>query len=71
MMAATLRQIGSAMTNVKSTRSIADRICGKKNAPRGDLFHRSEAKNGRNCCAAATLDQASRVEFRSYLQEMH
>jgi len=71
MMAATLRQIGSAMTNVKSTRSIADRICGEKNAPRGDLFHRSEAKNGRNCCAAATLDQTGRVEFRSYLQEMH
>ena len=47
MMAATLRQIGAAMTNVKSTRSIADRICGEQNAPRGDLFHRPGAKNGK------------------------
>jgi hypothetical protein len=30
MMAATLRQIGAAMTNVKSTRSIADRSVANK-----------------------------------------
>jgi len=56
MMAATLRQIGAAMTNVKSTRSIADRIKERakrrfvpllRSKKRKELLRRSNAGSNR------------------------